>query len=157
MEGTALPINAVGQALALFVVPFSGWLSDHAWSRRTGLVVFFGAEALVAWKAFGLVRNSGEAGLWVAQLAFAFLLAMVMGCAPAMLSEQFENECRVSAHAVTFNIGIGIMGGTAPMVAMALIRKASYAMAPAAYLIIAAVMATISVLILRDHSRKQFE
>jgi len=156
-EGTALRINAIGQALALFVVPLSGWLSDHAWRRRTALAVAFGAEALIAWKAFGLVANHGEAGLWLAQLAFAFLLAMVMGCAPAMLSEQFESEYRVSAHAVAFNIGIGIMGGTAPMVAMALIRKTSSVMAPAVYLMFAALMATVSALMLKDHSRKAIE
>jgi MFS transporter, MHS family, proline/betaine transporter len=143
----------VGQTLALFVVPLSGWLSDHAWTRRTALAVVFGAEAMVSWKAFQLVANNGVEGLWIAQLVFAFLLAMVMGCALAMLSEQFASAYRVSAHAVTFNIGIGILGGSAPMVAMALIGRTSNTMAPADYLMLGAGLAAISVLMLRERSR----
>ena len=154
-EGQALRINTAGQALALFVVPLSGWLSDRLWRRRTALAVVFTAEAIVAWKAFDLAANGGAGGLWIAQMVFAFLLAMVMGQAPAMLSEQFASEYRVSAHAVTFNIGIGICGGTAPMVAMALIRGTGNTMAPAMYLMFAGSLAAMSVLALRDRSRKE--
>ena len=71
-----------------------------------------------------------------------------------MLSEQFAPGHRVSAHAVTLNIGIGIFGGTAPMVAMALIRVTSNLMAPAAYLIIAASISALSVLALQERSRE---
>lgn len=156
-DAQALRINTAGQALTLFVVPLSGWLSDHAWTRRTVLAVIFATEAVVAWKCFGMVRSHGVAGLWVAQLVFAFLLAMVMGSDPAMLAEQFRSEYRVSAHAVAFNIGIGLFGGTAPMVGMALIRKTGNEMAPAAYLIVAAIIATVSVLMLKDHSRQAIE
>lgn len=156
-DAQALRINTAGQALALFVVPLSGWLSDHAWTRRTVLSVVFAMEALVGWKCFELAGTHGVAGLWVAQLVFAFLLAMVMGSDPAMLSEQFKNEYRVSAHAVTFNIGIGIFGGTAPMIAMALIRKTGNQMAPAIYLTIAACLASISVLMLQERSRSRYE
>jgi len=87
-------------------------------------------------------------------LVFAFLLAVVMGNAPAMLSEQFEPRYRVSAHAVAFNIGIGIFGGTAPMVAVALMRATTSSMAPAIYLCFAAILATVGVLALRDRSRE---
>lgn len=150
----ALRINASGQALALFVVPLFGWLSDRFWTRRTALAVAFFVEAIFSWKAFQLVGSHGVLGLWIAQLIFAFLLAVVMGNAPAMLSEQFEPRYRVSAHAVAFNIGIGIFGGTAPMVAMALMKVASSSMAPAVYLCFAATLATVSVLALQDRSRE---
>ncbi|MGH9758753.1 MAG: MFS transporter, partial [Candidatus Acidiferrales bacterium] len=92
-------------------------------------------------------------GLWIAQLAFALLLAIVMGTAPAMLAEQFRSGYRVTAHAVVFNIGIGVFGGTAPIVAVALIRTTSNSMAPAGYLIFAAILSAASVLALRDRSR----
>jgi MFS transporter, MHS family, proline/betaine transporter len=150
----ALRINAAGQALALFVVPLFGWLSDHFWSRRTALAVAFTAEALFCWEAFHLVGSHGVVGLWIAQLVFAFLLAVVMGNDPAMLSEQFAPRYRVSAHAVAFNIGIGIFGGTAPMVAMALIKATSNQMAPAVYMMIAAAVSAIAVLNLQDRSRQ---
>jgi MFS transporter, MHS family, proline/betaine transporter len=153
-EHVALRINTVGQALALVIVPISGWLSDRLWTRRAALVAAFAAEAIISWEAFELVGSHGVAGLWLAQLPFAFLLAIVMGVAPAMLAEQFPAGYRVSAHAVSFNIGIGIAGGTAPMIATALIRATGNPMAPAAYLIFAAVLAVIGALLLHDRSRE---
>jgi len=71
-----------------------------------------------------------------------------------MLSEQFQRRYRVSAHAVTFNIGIGLLGGTAPMVGMALIKATGSNMAPAVYLMIAAGVATIAALSLQERSRQ---
>ncbi len=150
----ALRINTVGQALALLIVPISGWLSDRVWTRRAVLLVAFSAEALISREAFDLAGSHGIVGLWMAQLPFAFLLAIIMGAAPAMLAEQFPAGYRVSAHAVSFNIGIGIAGGTAPMIATALIKATGNPMAPAAYLIFAAVLALIGILMLHDRSRE---
>ena len=150
----ALRINAIGQALALAVVPFSGWISDRLLTRRTILIWAFLAEGVISWQAFKLVSRNGVEGLWLAQLSFAFLLAIVMGAAPAMLAEQFRPEYRVSAHAVAFNIGIGIAGGTAPMVATALIKIFSNPLAPAGYLLFAAALSTVSAFALHDGSRE---
>ena len=152
-EQQALRINAIGQALALVVVPLSGWISDRLLTRRTILVLAFLAEAVISWQAFELASHNGVEGLWLAQLSFAFLLAIVMGAAPAMLAEQFRPEYRVSAHALTFNIGIGIAGGTAPMVATALIKLFSNPLAPAGYLLAAAALSTVSAFTLHDRSR----
>lgn len=152
-EHQALQINTAGQAVAFLAVPLSGWISDRILNRRTILAFAFVAQAVFSWEAFRLAQRSGLAGLWASQLILALLLAVVMGTAPAMLAEQFRAGYRVSAHAVTFNIGIGIAGGTAPMVAVALIQAFSNAMVPAAYLIAAAVMSAVSVLALRENSR----
>lgn len=149
----ALLINTVGQAVAFLAVPLSGWISDRILSRRTILALAFIAQAAFSWEAFRLAQHVGLAGLWASQLTLALLLAIVMGAAPAMLAEQFRAGYRVSAHAVTFNIGIGVAGGTAPMVAVALIQAFSNTMVPAAYLIAAAVLSAISVLALHENSR----
>jgi MFS transporter, MHS family, proline/betaine transporter len=152
-EHVALRINTAGQGLALLVVPLAGWMSDRWISRRTILAASCLAEALLAWQAFEVAGRSGVGGLWLAQMIFALLLALVMGTAPAMLAEQFRPEYRVSAHAVAFNIGIGMVGGTAPLVAVALIGATSNSMAPAVYLILASLVSAASVLLLRDRSR----
>lgn len=149
----ALLINTVGQAVAFLAVPLSGWLSDRILSRRTILALAFIAQAACSWEAFRLAQRAGLAGLWASQLTLALLLAIVMGAAPAMLAEQFRAGYRVTAHAVTFNIGIGIAGGTAPMVAVALIQAFSNTMVPAAYLIAAGILSAISVLALHENSR----
>jgi MHS family proline/betaine transporter-like MFS transporter len=152
-EATALRINTAGQFVALIVVPLAGWVSDLWIRRRTMLSGAFLLQALVAWELFDLVLRKNTAGLWIAQLLLASLLAIVMGTAPAMLAEQFPRGYRVSGHAVVLNVGIGIAGGTAPMIAVALIRGMGSSMAPAVYLAAACMVSVISVLLLREHSR----
>lgn len=156
-EAATLRINTAGQLLALFLVPLAGWFSDRVLRRRTLLLLAFLAVAAGSWHAFALVQDGGVRGFWMAQLGLAGLLAVMMGAGPAMLAEQFAPGYRVSAHAVAFNIGIGMAGGTAPLAAVALIRTTNDTMAPAAYLFIAAILAAAGVLLLRDRSRGPME
>jgi MHS family proline/betaine transporter-like MFS transporter len=62
---------------------------------------------------------------------FGILLALIMGAEPAMMVELFPSAYRMSGYSVSFNIGIGIAGGTAPVVATALIGATGDLLAPA--------------------------
>src|SRR5581483_6970389 len=142
-------------ALALALVPLAGWISDRWIRRRTLLALAFALQAVLAWELFRLVTHSGVAGLWIAQLVLAGLLSIVMGTAPAMLAEQFPRGFRVSGHAFVLNAGIGLAGGTAPMVAVALIQASTNKLAPAAYLVFGCVVAAIAAILLTDNSRSE--
>ncbi len=148
-----LRINTVGQAVALAVVPLAGWISDRFLRRGKLLTLAFAGVAVFAWEGFALARQGSSGGLWLAQLGFAALFALMMGAAPAMLAEQFPPDYRVTGHAVAFNVGIGMAGGTAPLVALALIHASGNPMAAAGYLIFAAVLAAVTVGMLPDRSR----
>lgn len=150
----ALHSNAAGQALALVLVPLAGWSTDWLWRRRNLLWGAFAAEAALAWPALIWARQAGRGGVWTAQLLLAGALALVMGAAPALLAEQFPTAYRVSAHAVAFNLGIGIAGGTAPLLALALIRWTGSPMAAAGYLVFGAGLAMLALLGLRDRGGK---
>lgn len=153
-EAKALQINTAGQALALLVVPLAGWISDRWLRRRSVLVLAFLLQAALAWQLFRAVLNEGTFGLWTAQMVLAGLLALVMGVAPAMLAEQFSRGYRVSGHAFVLNVGIGIAGGTAPFISVALVRISGNKMAPAAYLAVACLVSAVAALMLRDRSRE---
>jgi MHS family proline/betaine transporter-like MFS transporter len=150
----ALQANTAGQALALFVVPLAAWLTDRAIRRRTLLIVAFAAEFAVAWGSFALVGHGNVGGVWAAQLGFAFLLALIMAAEPATLAEQFRGEFRLSGYSVSFNLGIGLAGGTAPLVAVALIAATGNDMAPAWYLMLASAIAAGAAFLMVDRSRK---
>lgn len=151
----ALEINTAGQALVLLIAPLAGWISDRWLSRRTLLAIVFAAQAAVAWECFRWTAHAGVAGLWAAQLLLAGLLAAVMGTAPAMLAEQFARSFRVSGHAFVLNVGVGIAGGTSPMVAVALIRATHSRMVPAGYLAFACVVSAVAAMLLADRSREE--
>ncbi|MGH9527042.1 MAG: MFS transporter [Terriglobales bacterium] len=153
-EAQVLRINTAGQALALAIVPLAGWLSDFALRRRWLLALSFAVVAAFAWEGFALARHGGAGGLWWAQMGFAAMFALMMGAAPAMLAEQFPPAYRVTGHAVAFNVGIGMAGGTAPLVALALIHATASPGGAAGYLIFAALLALVTILLLPDRSRE---
>jgi len=80
-------------------------------------------------------------------------LAVVMGVAPAMLVELFPREYRKSGYSVSFNVGTGIAGGTAPVVATSLIGATGNLLAPAWFLMLGAVVAAGAVALMQDRSR----
>lgn len=150
----ALQANTAGQALALFVVPLTAWLTDRGIPRRTLLIIAFAAEFVVAWFSFTLIGNGSAGGVWAAQLGFAFLFALIMAAEPATMAELFRIEFRMSAYSVSFNLGIGLAGGTAPMAAVALIAATGNNMAPAWYLMLASAVAAGAAFLMVDRSRK---
>lgn len=152
-EAHALQATTLAQALALAIVPLAGIANDSIIRRRTLLIVAFTAELVAALAAFLLARGGGIAGFAAAQISFGALLALVMGTDPAMVSEQFPAEYRVSAYSVAFNIGLGIAGGTAPAVATALIAATGSNLAPAYYLMVAAGAAITGAWLMKDRSR----
>jgi MFS transporter, MHS family, proline/betaine transporter len=153
-EEKALQANAAAQALALLVVPLAAWLTDRFVRRRTLLVIAFAAEFAVAWCGIALAWRGGLAGVWVAQLGFAFLLALIMAAEPATLAELFRRDFRLSGYSVSFNLGIGLAGGTAPMIATVLIGVSGNAMAPAWYLMLGSALAAGAAFQMADLSRK---
>jgi MFS transporter, MHS family, proline/betaine transporter len=153
-EKNALQANTAAQALALFVVPLTAWLTDWAVRRRTLLIIAFAAEFVVGWSGIALALRGGIAGVWTAQLGFAFLLALIMAAEPATLAELFRSEFRLSGYSVSFNLGIGLAGGTAPMVATALIAATGNGMAPAWYLMFGSAIAAAAAFLMVDRSGK---
>lgn len=148
----ALQVNTVAQALALLVVPLTAWLTDHVVRRRTMLIIVFVTEFGIARAGFALA-GGGPTGIWAAQLAFGVLFGAMMGTAPAMLAELFRSDFRLSGYSVSFNIGIGIAGGTAPLVATALIVATGDPLAPAWDLMLACALAAGAVFLMKDRSR----
>ena len=153
-EEKALQANTAAQALALFIVPLAAWLTDRSVRRRTLLIIAFAAEFVVGWGGIALALRGGIAGVWTAQLGFAFLLALIMAAAPATLAEQFRSEFRLSGYSVSFNLGIGLAGGTAPIVATALIAATGNGMAPAWYLMLGSAIAAGAAFLMVDWSGK---
>jgi len=151
-EKKALQANTAAQALALFIVPIAAWVTDRAVRRRTLLIIAFAAEFVVGWSGIALASRAGIAGVWTAQLGFAFLLALIMAAEPATLAEQFRSEFRLSAYSVSFSLGIGLAGGTAPLVATALIATTGNAMAPAWYLMFGSAIAAGAAFLMVDRS-----
>lgn len=94
--------------------------------------------------AFGLV------GIALIQIVLAAFLTMNDGTLPTFLAEIFPTRVRYSGFAFSFNAANALFGGTAPFVATLLITLTGSNLAPAWYLVVAALVAMVAMLAARE-------
>ena len=150
----AMQINTIATALILALIPVSGWVTDRYIRRTHFLAIGFFLLAALAYPMFRLVQSGEYSQVFAAQMIFALLITFPLGAAPAMLVELFPADDRLTGYSVAFNIGIGVVGGTTPVVATWLIDRTSDISAPSFYLAALAMLAVISLLIMKDRSRE---
>lgn len=153
-ESRALQVNS---ALTLAIVPLMvlfAWIGDR-WIRRTRLIaVSFVLMAIVAYPLGLLMVNGGVEAMVVGQAILVVLLAVPLGSAPATFVELFPSSDRLTGYSLSFNLGIGVVGGATPALATWLIMVTGQELAPAWLLIAAAILSTTSLLWMRDRSRE---
>jgi MFS transporter, MHS family, proline/betaine transporter len=149
----ALAITTLAEVVAIIAIPIAGWLTDHAIRRRSMLILSFALIFFTAIVFFEMAGGPDLARFAVAQFGFAIFLGMIMGTAPATLAELFPSHYRLSGYSLSFNVGLGFGGGTAPLIATALIGATGHNMAAAGYLMIGAFMSIGALYMMRDGSR----
>ena len=150
----ALLMNTVAIALLMGMIPLVGWLSDWTLRRKTWLLIATIGIALLSYPAFWLLQQGNSLWLWGAQLGLVFWVSLVSGTSPAMLVELFPTENRLTAYSLSFNLGVGTVGGTAPLMATWLINRTGNVYAPAFYLSGIAIVAAIALSFMGDRSRE---
>ncbi len=150
----ALRLNALATAIMLPLIPLSGIVSDR-WVRRKYLLLgAFTCMALIAYPLFKAVGGTDLATLAFAQISFALLIAVPVGCAPAMFAEMFPTEDRLTGYSLAFNIGMGVVGGTAPMIVTALIGLTGSVLSPGFYLAAMSFVSVTALAFIPDRSRE---
>jgi len=150
----AMQINTIATAMILALIPVSGWVTDRFIRRTHFLAIGFFLLAALAYPMFRLVQSGDYAQVFAAQMVFALLITFPLGAAPALLVELFPSDDRLTGYSIAFNIGIGVVGGTTPMIATWLIDTTSDISTPAFYLSALATVAVVSLLVMSDRSRE---
>jgi MHS family proline/betaine transporter-like MFS transporter len=137
--------NAAGLAVLLVLVPIFGRLSDRIGRRP----LLLGAASLIFLAAYpvlyGLSAHPTFGVLLAAQITFGVLIAALTGPAPAAMADLFPVSVRSSGLSVAYNFAVTIFGGFAPFIATFLIQVTGSGLAPAGYVMFAAVL-TVGVL-----------
>jgi MHS family proline/betaine transporter-like MFS transporter len=121
-------------AILTFITPFVGHLSD-----RIGRVRMMSAAGIVFTLTICPVfRSLGEhaslAGLMAMMAWVGLLKAVYFGALPALMAETFPVETRATGMAISYNIGVTVFGGFAPLIVATLIQATGSKLAPAFYL-----------------------
>ena len=140
----------VGSTLSLSVYLASifvmGALSDR-FGRRTVLMACSALFAALTVPLFAILRRrlTGVAStcfivVFAVWSLFGILLSMNGGTLPTFLCELFPTRVRFSGFALSFNAANALFGGTAPLIATWLIGATGTTLAPAFFLVAAALV-----------------
>lgn len=133
----ALELNTVAMVLLLVVIPLAGSLSDRI-GRRPVMVWGAGALMVLAWPLMALMLRGSTGAIVAGQVGLALLVGANGAVLPAAMAELAPWRVRCTVLSVGYNISLAILGGTTPMVAAWLVKRTGVALAPAAYLAVAA-------------------
>ncbi len=136
-------------ALFAFATPFFGLWSDKVGRKPlmiTGIIGYILLAIPLLWVF------SFDPLIWAvfAGIVALFFLMLFYGPLMAVVGEQFPSRARYSALATGYNIGSGIIGGTAPLVAAWTITAFGTPVAPAYFLIVASIVTLPFVIRLKE-------
>ena len=146
---SALWIGVTCLSVFVVLIPIWGALSDRI-GRKPLLLLSSGGYIVLSYPLF-MMASSGSATLaLVAQLTMILFLSFFSGPCPATYSEIFPTKIRYTALSIGYNIAVAIFGGFAPFIATWLIKVTGSNLAPAYYLIAAAVITFVVTLRIKE-------
>jgi MHS family proline/betaine transporter-like MFS transporter len=150
----ALQANTIGIFVLLAIIPLMGLASDVLLRRKTMLVAAFLLAGVSAYGLLDAAVSDQFIVIVASQLILGIVVAVPMGAAPASLVELFPTEDRLTGYSLSFNLGLGIFGGTTPMICTWLIDVTGNTLAPAYYMAGCALVAVAALISMRDRSRE---
>lgn len=136
----ALQLNSIYLLLFAGLVLWVGYWADHI-QRKFIFRVACIAMLVLAYPLFAMIA-SGH--LWQAYFAmgiFTVVFSLYIPTAFVTMVESFNTEIRYTGLSFGFNMGLAIFGGTCPLIATWLINITQNKLAPAFYVMLAAVIA----------------
>lgn len=142
-------------ALATYIgfIFLTGMLSDR-FGRRKVLMSASVLFLLFTVPAFHLLGTGNLLVILGVQVLLGAMLTLNDGTLPSFLAEMFPTTVRYSGFAVSFNLSNAIFGGTAPLVATWLIATSGNDVAPGWYLMGAAAVSLVAVLLSAETSHR---
>jgi MHS family proline/betaine transporter-like MFS transporter len=142
-------------ALATYIgfIFLTGLASDR-FGRKKVLMTASVTFIIFTVPAFMLLDSGSFAVVLLVQIALGAMLTLNDGTLPSFLAELFPTRIRYSGFAVSFNLANAVFGGTAPFMATLLIGLMHTKLAPAWYLVAAAVVSLVAVLRAKETSHR---
>ncbi|WP_412460368.1 MFS transporter [Pseudomonas sp. SC11] len=150
---TSLSVT-IASLVAIFAVPFFGWLCDR-WSSKTVLMLGGLLSVLFAYPFLRLLSTGEPTLIYVAiALGTGILAPMMFAPQGSFLSRQFPTQTRASGFGTGREIGTAVAGGLAPLGGLALVAGSATHSTDGVALILAVAGVLVVVFTLLDQGRK---
>ncbi len=140
---------AVASLVAIVLIPPLGALSDRI-GRKPLLIAGAAGFAVFAYPLFLLLNTGALAAAIAAHAALAALESLFVSASLAAGAELFATRVRSSGYSIGYNVSVAVFGGTAPYVATWLVARTGDEIAPAYYVIAAAVVTLLTLLTISE-------
>jgi MFS family permease len=139
-QSVGFTATLMGAIILTVVSPFVGHWSDKV--GRTGIMMIMSVLfAVSAYPAFvGLVHYPSLASIVLIVGWLSLLKAGYSGVLPSLMAEIFPIQTRASGLSLSYNIGVPLFGGAAPLYMTALIGLTGSNLVPSFYLIVTALL-----------------
>ena len=155
---TTLNAVTIGTIVTTLLIPVMGSLSDKIGRKK----LYVGGSILMilyAFPYFWLIHQGSDLLLIVATvIGLGIIWAPITAVLGTMFSEIFSPEVRYTGVSLGYQIGAAVAGGTAPLVATALLMKFNYSYVPVAiYIIFTALISLLAVLPIKDRYKEELD
>ena len=148
--GQALWSNTVASLVVIAVVISSGRLSDRI-GRKPGMIASCLLVLVLTYPLLQVLLNTDSLlVVFVIQATLAGSAALFLGSMPAVLVELFPRRIRVAGLSSAYNLASAVFGGFAPLIATALIAATGAPASAGFWVIFAALLSTVAVLVLKE-------
>lgn len=148
----------IATIVTTILIPIMGSLSDKIGRKK---MYIWGTSAMIlyAFPYFWLLEQRTFFTLIVATvIGLGVIWAPITAVLGTMFSEIFEAKVRYTGVSLGYQIGAAVAGGTAPLVATALLVKFDNSFVPIAiYIIFTAIISLVAVAAIRERSRQELD
>ncbi|MBY0282213.1 MAG: MFS transporter [Alphaproteobacteria bacterium] len=136
-------ISNLGLLFYMLGLPIMGALSDKTGHNVMMQIACF-LTTLLAYPLFCLMTSGYVPFILSGEIGLALLAAMFLGPMHAYMLEVFPAQFRCRGISTSFALGVGFLGGTAPLISTMLIQTFHFSEAPALYFILSGIAGLIA-------------
>lgn len=155
-RSSTLAAVMIATIVTTILIPIMGSLSDRV-GRKKVYVAGTVAMLLFAFPYFWMIQQGSVAMLIIATVVgLGIIWAPITAVLGTMFSEIFDAKVRYTGVTLGYQVGAAIAGGTAPLVATALLAKFDNSYVPVAlYIIFTALISLVAIWAVKDRESKQ--